>query len=82
MNTIWRICKPENVLAHALSHELKISTLTAQVLINRGIRSVGESDMFLNPRLGHLRDPMEIPDIDRAARRVLLAKEKGEKILV
>ena len=82
MNTIWRIYKPENVLAHTLSQELKISTLTAQVLINRGVRSIEEADVFLNPRLNHLRDPMEIPDIERAARRVLLAKEKGEKILV
>ncbi len=82
MNKLWKIFKPEDDLAQALSQELKISSLTAQVLINRGIRSVGEADMFLNPRLNHLRDPMEIPDVDRAARRVLLAKEKGEKILV
>ncbi|MEE8638624.1 MAG: single-stranded-DNA-specific exonuclease RecJ [Candidatus Margulisiibacteriota bacterium] len=82
MNKLWKIFKPEDDLAQALSQELKISSLTAQVLINRGIRSVGEADMFLNPRLNHLCDPMEIPDVDRAARRVLLAKEKGEKILV
>lgn len=80
--TIWQLFKPNKDLAQVLSQELKISPLTAQVLINRGIRNVHEADIFLNPRLAHLRDPMEIPNIERAAGRVLLAREKGEKVLV
>jgi len=82
VNTIWRIYKSEHALANTLSQELKISPLTAQVLINRGIRNMEEAEGFLNPKLSHLRDPLEIPDIDRAARRVLLAREKNEKVLV
>ena len=82
MNTSWRIFKPENDLVQAFSQELKLSPLTAQVLINRGIRSLPEADIFLNPRLAHLRDPIEIPDIEKAARRVLLARQRGEKVLV
>ncbi len=79
---LWRIFKPDESLARVLSQELNISPLTAQVLINRGIRDVEEADVFLNPRLTHLKDPMEIPNITKAARRVLLAKEKDEKVLV
>jgi single-stranded-DNA-specific exonuclease len=79
---VWKIFETESILANTLSQELKISPLTAQVLINRGIRSLAEAEAFLKPKLSHLRDPMEIPDINRAARRVLLAKERGEKILV
>jgi single-stranded-DNA-specific exonuclease len=82
VNTVWQLFKPEASLAETLSRELKISPLIAQVLINRGIKSVEEADVFLNSRLAHLRDPLEIPNIVQAARRVLLAKEKGEKVLV
>ena len=82
MGAIWKIYKPEEELARALSRELKVSPLTAQLLINRGIHNVEEAEKFLNPRLGHLRDPMEIPDIQKAGERVLAAREKGEKVLV
>ncbi|MFC1571669.1 single-stranded-DNA-specific exonuclease RecJ [Candidatus Margulisiibacteriota bacterium] len=53
--------------------------IIGQILAKRGIK---DREAFLNPRLTHLRDPMEIPDITRAARRVLLAKERKEKVLV
>jgi single-stranded-DNA-specific exonuclease len=82
VNTVWQLFKPEASLAETLSRALKIYPLIAQVLINRGIKSVEEADVFLNSRLAHLRDPLEIPNIVQAARRVLLAKEKGEKVLV
>jgi single-stranded-DNA-specific exonuclease len=79
---IWQIFKSEAPLVDALSRELNISSLTARVLVNRGIRRVEEADIFLNPRLAHLRDPMEIPDMVQAAKRVMLARERGEKVLV
>jgi len=82
MEKTWRLHKPEADLCRALSKELKVSPLSAQVLINRGIRGVDAGEMFLRPRLSHLRDPMEIPDILKAARRVLAARERQEKILV
>ncbi|MFC1540495.1 single-stranded-DNA-specific exonuclease RecJ [Candidatus Margulisiibacteriota bacterium] len=82
MKKTWQTSKPEDAPVAALARELNISSLTARVLVNRGIKSPAEADVFLNPRLAHLRDPMEIPDIERAARRVLLAKEAGEKVLV
>jgi single-stranded-DNA-specific exonuclease len=82
MNKVWKLFKPEENLADALSQELGLSPLVIQVLINRGIRSAGEADVFLNPRLAHLRDPMETPNMAQAAKRVLLARERKEKVLV
>ncbi len=82
MNKTWRLFKPDGGLSRALSQELRISPLTAQVLINRGVKDLGEAEIFLNPRLSHLRDPMEIPQIEKAARRVLAAGERGERVLV
>ncbi|HTY13880.1 MAG TPA: single-stranded-DNA-specific exonuclease RecJ [Candidatus Omnitrophota bacterium] len=78
----WRVLGQDPGLSQKLSSELKISPLTAQVLVNRGINNAAEADRFLNPRLMNLKDPFDIPDMLKAAQRVLLAKERGEKVLV
>ncbi|MFH1826772.1 MAG: single-stranded-DNA-specific exonuclease RecJ [bacterium] len=82
MDKVWQIFKQDAPLAANLAHELKISSLTAQVLINRGIHDLREAQAFLKPSLADLRNPMEIPNIEKAAKRVLLAKERGEKVCV
>lgn len=82
MNSVWQLFTPKETLIQVLSQELKISPLIAQVLVNRGIKDGKEAEIFLKPRLNHLRDPLEIPNIAQAATRVLLAKERREKVLV
>jgi len=82
MEKIWQLFRPEEKLAQTISRELHLSPLVAQLLINRGIKTAREAEVFLNPRLSHLRDPMEIPNTLAAARRVMAAKEKSEKVLV
>lgn len=82
MQKIWQVFKPEEKLAQTFSRELNLSLLVSQLLINRGIKTLNAAEVFLNPRLSHLRDPLEIPNMNAAARRVLEAKSKGEKVLV
>ena len=82
MQKKWQLFEPDETLAQTISQELNLSPLITKLLINRGIKSVAEAEVFLNPRLAHLRDPLEIPNIQSAARRVLEAKSKGEKVLV
>jgi single-stranded-DNA-specific exonuclease len=65
-----------------LSQALNLSPLISKILINRGLGSPAAAESFINPRLSCLRDPFEIPNIGKAARRVLLAKERGEKVTV
>ena len=69
MSKAWRVFNPNEDLTQAFSQELGISPLTAQVLINRGVKDLKEAEVFLNPRMNRLRDPMEIPEIEKAARR-------------
>lgn len=61
---------------------MNISKTLANILCNRGILSPSDAENFLSPRLAGLRDPFEIPGIIEAAKRVLLARERGEKVLV
>ncbi len=55
--------------------------LTAQLLCNRGIKTRKEAENFLNPDfVAHLHDPFLLPDMEKAADRILEAIEKGERI--
>jgi len=74
---------PERVEeASKLSAALNLPLFLSKILLNRGIADAEAAEKFLNPKLSYLRDPNEIPNILIAAKRVLLAKERGEKIMV
>jgi len=78
----WQIYEQKNELCGKIAKEFDISPLTAQVLLNRGVNTSEGIKKFLDPRLSYLSDPMELPDISKAAKRIFLAKERGEKVLV
>lgn len=56
--------------------------LLQRVLAARGISGDAASQRFLNPVLSHLHDPSGIPDMDRAAERLLRAAKGGERIVI
>ncbi len=60
--------------------ELGISSLTYQILRNRGIASPEEARRFLRPTLSDLPDPLAMKDMDKAVRRIIQALRQGEKI--
>jgi len=78
----WQIYRQEPTRSQQLANELKISPLTAQILINRGLDNAKDAEKFLNPRLSDLKDPFEIPQMSNATRRILLARERGEKVTI
>ncbi len=80
MNTsLWQLTEPNKELAQEVSSKFSISPFIAQILINRNIKN---PISFLDPRLKDLSDPMQIPNTEKAAKRILLAKEKKEKVVV
>ena len=81
-NKIWYIKPSDSKLQCELSKGLGVSPLTSQLLINRGITNQDEAKNFLFSNLEHLSDPWQINDMEAAWERFLLAKEKGERILV
>jgi single-stranded-DNA-specific exonuclease len=56
--------------------------LVERVLRARGIAEPAAADRFLQPKLTHLHDPSLIPDLDRAAARLLEAARGGERIAI
>ena len=57
--------------------------LVEQLLHNRGIRTAEEKEKFLNPNFEkHFHDPFLLPDMEKAATRILKAIKKNEKIAI
>jgi len=65
-DTIWQI-KDDPCSALSLAGKLGISELLATLLIHRNITSTDSAQSFLFPKLGVLRDPFLLKDMDRAA---------------
>lgn len=77
---IWNVAKPEPEPVNALL-EGGYPPLVAMILAARGIRNPRQAHMYLDCS-GDLYDPFLMTEMDRAAGRVGLAMERGEKIAV
>lgn len=65
-----------------LCRELGLPESVGRVLIRNGYRAPEEAADFLQPRLKNLGDPLLLGEMETAARRVLLAMERNEKIVL
>jgi single-stranded-DNA-specific exonuclease len=82
MATRWRL-KPFDVdRTAALSRAAGVSSLVAQILINRGIDEPGSARAFLEARLSQLHDPELLPGASDAAERIIRAVRDGRKIVI
>ncbi|MCH9057472.1 MAG: single-stranded-DNA-specific exonuclease RecJ [Planctomycetes bacterium] len=59
-----------------------LEPLVRRVLASRGLGDPDDADAFLSPSLLDLHDPSLIPDLDRAAERLLGAARGGEPIVI
>ncbi len=78
----WKLRPTERAQAEQLARELNLSRVTASLLVARGYTHPEEVYKFLNPSLSDLGDSRLLPDIDIAVRRLALAVERKEPILV
>lgn len=82
MKKRWIVRSPDIELQAILGRELKISPLTAQLLINRGIVHADKAFSFLSPSLKNLHDPFTMKDMAKAVARIETAIRKQEKIII
>ncbi|OGC08176.1 single-stranded-DNA-specific exonuclease RecJ [candidate division WOR-1 bacterium RIFOXYD2_FULL_36_8] len=78
----WNFFPQEAETSYILSKELNVSPILAQILINRKITDSQNAMEFLSPTLMNLKDPFDIPNIKKGVERVVLAKTRGEKVVV
>lgn len=72
----------EQKLETILTKEFANCPSICELLIQRGITSVEESEKFFNPSLSDLHDPFLMPDMDKAVDRLNKALGKKEKIMI
>jgi single-stranded-DNA-specific exonuclease len=78
----WRVRPTDATKAERLATELNISRVLARLLVARGYTEPEDAYRFLNPSLGDLSDPNRLPDVAPAVRRLALAIERKEPVLV
>jgi len=82
MKLRWTIAPPQPLLAETLAAALNIPPLLSQCLLNRGLTEAPAMARFLAPRLKNLADPGLLPDMAKAVERLLLARERGDPLVI
>ncbi|MFA5143904.1 MAG: single-stranded-DNA-specific exonuclease RecJ [Candidatus Omnitrophota bacterium] len=82
MQKIWRTKDCDPGVQDHLSSALNISKVTAQLLVNRGIRTADVAHDFLKCSLGSCHNPFLLKDMEKAVTRIKRAISGGERILV
>jgi single-stranded-DNA-specific exonuclease len=73
---------PEDREINRLSGALQCSPVIANLLLQRGIKTVEEVDKFFHPTLDMLHDPFLMKDMDKAVDRVVEAIRRQEKVMI
>jgi single-stranded-DNA-specific exonuclease len=79
---ILNIASSDNRLQDSFSKELGISKILAQVLINRGMHTLGEAEKFLNSKLEHLLDPYSFLEMHKAVDIIRRAQRNKERVMI
>ncbi len=82
MRKVWKVKKPDSSLQKKIKDELGISSVLAQILINRNLTSSQAAKVFLNPHISSFHDANLLPDIEKAKDRILRASKNKAKILL
>ncbi|MEO6883614.1 MAG: single-stranded-DNA-specific exonuclease RecJ [Bacteroidia bacterium] len=83
MEKRWEIKKAgDKTLVENLAEELKIDSITANLLVQRGVHNYDEAKFYFRPQLSFLHDPFLMKDMDKAILRIEKALAKKEKILI
>ncbi len=78
----WRIAVHDAGRVAALEQAAGVSTVVAQLLLQRGISDPAEARAFLRPELSQLRDPALLPGLPKAAGLIFAAIGRREPIVV
>jgi single-stranded-DNA-specific exonuclease len=82
MTTRWRLKPFDAARIASLSHEAKVSSLMAQILLNRGIGDPATAQAFIKSHLKSLHDPELLPGAREAADRLVRAVRESRKIVI
>ncbi len=79
---VWINPQPPPSDAAELAQAFQLPAAIGEVLWRRGLEDPEEAELFLNPRLERLTDPLLLPDMESAVKRIWEAIDAGDNILV
>jgi len=85
MRKRWRVrsfSAGEAAAAADLARKLRLPPLVAALLVQRGLGDADSARAFLEPQLGDLHDPAELPGCTRAAERIVTAIRSAQPIVI
>ncbi|HEX8141955.1 MAG TPA: single-stranded-DNA-specific exonuclease RecJ [Pyrinomonadaceae bacterium] len=78
----WIVREHDSHHSNALARSLGVSEIVARLLLIRGLTDDGAANRFLHPSQDQLHDPLLMLDMRKAVERLLLAIDRGERILI
>ncbi len=78
----WKIQTPDQAIVNTLVEQASLNPIVAAMLVNRGVKSVEQSNRFNDRRLTILHDPALLPGAAEAAARIAGSIRTKEKICV
>ncbi len=82
LNCRWYVKKTNPEYIDYISKIASVSSASAQILINRGLKTPEQIELFLNPDIQRLSDPFELNGMKKAVERISKARKNNEKILI
>ena len=78
----WLVKSLGRSKGNEVTKKFNINDNIGQILINRGIETEDQLDLYMHPDLTSLRDPFLLKDMDRAVDRIKRAISNNEKICI
>ncbi len=78
----WVVNKTNSEYVAYIAKIASVSPTVAKILINRGLKTPEQLASFLNPDIGRLSDPFDLPHFKTALDRIRSAKSIGERVLI
>lgn len=82
MNRRWFINRTNPEFVNYISRNTSTSYVLAQILINRGLKTIAGINDFLNPGRTCLSDPFDLPGMHTAIERIKAAMTMDERVIV
>jgi len=82
MHQRWLVNRTNPEYIQYVSRTASVSSVLAQILINRGFKSSDEISSFLNPDISQLSDPFDMQGMKTAVDRIIAASKRGERVFV
>ena len=81
MNKIWKIKEIDNTKVKEYVEKFKISEVAAKMLLAKDLTE-DKIEEYLNPSIEKLHDPYLLNDMDILVDRIILAKDRKEKVAI